>query len=195
MLDLSSRKVARPFRADGRRHAVVIGSGFGGLAAAVRLGAKGYRVTVLEKLDAPGGRAYVFRQDGFTFDAGPTIITAPFLFEELWRLCGRKLADDVTLLPMSPFYRIRLHDGTTFDCSADEQAMRAEVQRLAPGDVEGYEQFMRVSEAICRVGFEELGHVSFDSWKAMARVVPDLLRLEGYRSVYGLVSRYVSDPR
>src|SRR5512138_1058041 len=88
-------------------HAVVIGSGLGGLAAAVRLGARGYRVTVLERLDAPGGRAYVHRQDGFTFDAGPTIVTAPFLLEELWQLCGRRLADDVDLRPISPFYRIR----------------------------------------------------------------------------------------
>jgi phytoene desaturase len=96
---------------DGRPHAVVIGSGFGGLAAAVRLGARGYRVTVLEQLDAPGGRAYVFRQDGFVFDAGPTIITAPFLLEDLWRLCGRRLADDVELRPVMPFYRIRFDDG------------------------------------------------------------------------------------
>src|SRR4249920_1558083 len=94
-----------------RPHAVVIGSGFGGLAAAVRLGARGYRVTVLEQLDAPGGRAYVHRQDGFTFDAGPTIVTAPFLFEELWALCGKRLADDVDLRPISPFYRIRFDDG------------------------------------------------------------------------------------
>ena len=106
-------------------HAVVIGSGFGGLAAAVRLGAKGYRVTVLEKLDAPGGRAYVHRQDGFTFDAGPTIVTAPFLFEELWKLCGRKLSDDVTLVPVSPFYRMRFQDGSHFDYSGDAAAMRA----------------------------------------------------------------------
>ena len=98
---------------------MVIGSGFGGLAAAVRLGAKGYRVTVLEKLDAPGGRAYVYRQDGFTFDAGPTIVTAPFLFEELWKLCGRNMSDDVTLVPVSPFYRIRFHDGSHFDYSGD----------------------------------------------------------------------------
>src|SRR5262245_65434118 len=104
MLDRSSRMVARPFRAGARPHAVVIGSGFGGLAAAVRLGARGYRVTVLEKLDAPGGRAYVYRQDGFVFDAGPTIVTAPFLFEELWALCGRRMADDVDLRPISPFH-------------------------------------------------------------------------------------------
>src|SRR5271170_7000829 len=100
-----------PLSAAPKPHAIVIGSGFGGLAAAVRLGARGYRVTVLERLDAPGGRAYVFRQDGFTFDAGPTIITAPFLFDELWALCGRKLSDDVTLKSISPFYRIRFHDG------------------------------------------------------------------------------------
>jgi phytoene desaturase len=176
-------------------HAVVIGSGFGGLAAAVRLGARGYRVTVLERLDAPGGRAYVHRQDGFTFDAGPTVVTAPFLFEELWRLCGRQLADDVELRPVSPFYRIRFHDGETFDYTGDPAAMRAEVARLAPADVPGYERFMRASEAIFRVGFERLGHVPFGSWRDMARVFPDLVRLGSYRTVHGLVSRYVRDPR
>ena len=103
-------------------HAVVIGSGFGGLAAAVRLGARGYRVTVLEKLDAPGGRAYVYRQDGFTFDAGPTVITAPFLFEELWALCGRRMADDIDLRPVAPYYRIRFDDGECFDYCGDAAA-------------------------------------------------------------------------
>ncbi len=178
-----------------RPHAVVIGSGFGGLAAAVRLGARGYRVTVLEQLDAPGGRAYVFRQDGFTFDAGPTIITAPFLLEELWRLCGRELADDVELRAVDPFYRIRFDDGTTFDCSADPAAMRASVQALAPDDVAGYERFVAESERIFRVGFEQLGHVPFGTWKDMLRVLPDLLRLQSFRTVHGLVARYVRDPR
>jgi phytoene desaturase len=178
-----------------RPHAVVIGSGFGGLAAAVRLGARGYRVTVLERLDAPGGRAGVIRQDGFTFDAGPTVITAPHLFEDLWALCGRRMADDVTLVPISPFYRIRFHDGATFDYTGDPAAMRAEVARFSPGDVEGYDRFMGMSREICRVGFEELGHVSFDSLARMARIAPELLRLQGYRSVYGLVSRYIRDPR
>jgi len=176
-------------------HAVVIGSGFGGLAAAVRLGARGFRVTVLEKLDAPGGRAYVHRQDGFTFDAGPTIVTAPFLFEELWELAGRRLADDVELRPVSPFYRIRFDDGETFDYSGDPAAMRAEVHRLSPGDVAGYERFMRASESIFKVGFEQLGHVPFHSWRSMLGVVPDLLRLESWRTVYGLVSRYLKDER
>ncbi len=182
-------------RATSQRHAVVIGSGFGGLAAAVRLGARGYRVTVLEKLDAPGGRAYVYRQDGFTFDAGPTVITAPFLLEELWELCGRKLADDIDLRPVAPFYRIRFDDGTSFDYSGDAEAMRAEVARLAPGDVAGYERFLKASEAIFKVGFEQLGHVAFDSWTDMAKVVPDLLKLEGYRTVYSLACKYVDDPR
>ncbi len=178
-----------------RRHAVVIGSGFGGLAAAIRLGARGYRVTVLERLGAPGGRAAVHRQDGFTFDAGPTIVTAPFLLEELWQLCGRTLADDVELRPVSPFYRIRFADGATFDYTGDPAAMRAEIVRFSPADVEGYERFMRASEAIYRVGFEQLGHVPFSKWTDMARIVPAMVRLGSYRSVHAMVARHVRDPR
>ena len=178
-----------------RTQAIVIGSGFGGLAAAVRLGAKGYRVTVLEQLDAPGGRAYVYRQDGFTFDAGPTIVTAPFLLEELWTLCGRTLADDVELRPVTPFYRIRFHDGTTFDYTGDAAAMEAEIAQFAPGDVAGYRRFMAQSEAIFRVGFEQLGAVPFSHWTDMARVAPALIRLEGWRSVHGLVAKHIRDPR
>ncbi len=180
---------------DARPHAIVIGSGFGGLAAAVRLGARGYRVTVLEKLDAPGGRAYVYRQDGFTFDAGPTVITAPFLLEELWALCGKKMADDIDLRPVSPYYRIRFDDGSVFDYCGDAAAMRAEVARFAPADVAGYERFLKASEAIYKVGFEQLGHVPFDSWADMARVLPALLKLEGYRTVYSLASKHVRNPK
>lgn len=176
-------------------HAVVIGSGFGGLAAAVRLGARGYRVTVLDKLDAPGGRAYVHRQDGFTFDAGPTVITAPFLFEELWALCGKRMSDDIDLRPVTPFYRIRFHDGEVFDYTGDAEAMRREVGRLSPGDVEGYERFVKTSEAIFRVGFEQLAHVPFSSWTDMARIVPEMVKLESYRTVYGLVAKYIKDER
>jgi phytoene desaturase len=173
----------------------VIGSGFGGLAAAIRLGARGYRVTVLERLDAPGGRAYVHRQDGFTFDAGPTIITAPFLLEELWSLAGRRLSDDVELRPIDPFYRIRFHDGASFDYTGDARAMRAEVARFSAADVAGYERFMRASEAIFRVGFEQLGHLPFSRFTDMLRVAPALVRLQGFRSVHGLVARHVRDPR
>ncbi len=178
-----------------RRHAVVIGSGFGGLAAAVRLGARGYRVTILERLDGPGGRAGVLRQDGFTFDAGPTIVTAPFLFEELWALCGRRLADDVTLVPCDPFYRIRFDDGAVFNYSGDPAAMRREVARFSPRDVEGYDRFMLASRELCRVGFENLGHVSFGSLRRMLGIAPELVRLQGYRSVHGLVARFIRDER
>jgi phytoene desaturase len=178
-----------------RPHAVVIGSGFGGLAAAIRLGARGYAVTVLEKLDAPGGRAYVYRQDGFTLDAGPTIITAPFLLEELWRLCGRELADDVELRPTSPFYSIRFHDGAVFNYTGDPEAMRAEVAKFSPADVAGYERLMAASEAIFKVGFERLGHVAFNSLSDMVRILPQILRLGCYRTVYGMVAKKLRDPR
>ena len=180
---------------DRRPHAVVIGSGFGGLAAAVRLGARGYRVTVLERLEQPGGRACVWRQDGFTFDAGPTIVTAPHLFEELWALCGRRLSDDVDLRPIEPFYRIRLPDGSVFNYTGDPARMRAEVARLSPGDVAGYERFMAASEAIYRVGFEQLGDHHFGHWTDMARVALDLLRLGGLRSVSALVAKHIKDER
>jgi len=179
----------------GKPHAVVIGSGFGGLAAAVRLSALGYRVSVLEKLDAPGGKAYVYRQDGFTFDAGPTIITAPFLFEELWELCGRRLSEDVELRPVHPFYRIRYDNGEVFDYSGDLSAMTAQIARWHPADVAGYERFMAMSRAIFDVGFERLGHVPFDSITDMLRIAPAMLRLKSYRTVYGLVSSFVRDER
>jgi phytoene desaturase len=180
---------------DPRPHAVIIGSGFGGLAAAIRLGARGWRVTVLEHLAEPGGRASVFRQDGFTFDAGPTIITAPFLLEELWALAGRNLADDIVLHAVSPFYRIHFNDGSQFDCSGDAEAMRAEVRRLAPDDLQGYEDFIRLSEEIYKIGFEKLAHKPFGSWVDMVRILPDLLRLSGYRSVSGLVGQKIRDKR
>jgi phytoene desaturase len=174
---------------------VVIGSGFGGLAAAIRLGARGYRVTMVEKLPSPGGRARVHRQDGFTFDAGPTIVTAPFLLEELWQLCGKRMPDEIDLRPVSPFYRIRFHDGDTFEYTGDQTAMEREVARLSPGDVDGYRRFMAMSETIFRTGFERLGHVPFGSFADMVRIAPDLIRLRGYRSVYALVSHFIKHPR
>src|SRR5271166_5719553 len=127
-----------PVSTASRPRAVIIGSGFGGLAAAIRLGARGYRVTVVEKLDAPGGRASVHRQDGYTFDAGPTIVTAPFLFEELWKLCGRDMSDDIDLRPMDPFYRIRFADGAAFNYRGDRQSTRAEVERFSPGEADNF---------------------------------------------------------
>ncbi len=195
MLTVAAKRRVDTTRTSRPPHAVVIGSGFGGLAAAIRLGARGYRVNVFEKLDAPGGRAYVHRQDGFTFDAGPTIVTAPFLFEELWQMCGRNLADDIELRPMSPFYRIRFDDGETFEYSGDPDAMRAEVMRLSPADGVGYDRFMQDAAAIFKVGFEQLGDVPFTSWKDMARVIPEMVKLGSYRTTYGLVAKHFKDPR
>ncbi|WP_307440340.1 phytoene desaturase [Methylobacterium persicinum] len=194
MLTLATRPESRE-ASDRRPHAVVIGSGFGGLAAAVRLGARGYRVTVLERLEQPGGRARVHRRDGFTFDAGPTIVTAPFLFEELWELAGKKLSDDVTMVPMDPFYRIRFSDGSSFNYSGDPEKMRAEVARFSPGDVEGYERFMAHARAVCALGFEQLGDVPFGSIASMLKIAPDLLRLSGHRSVHSVVARFIRDER
>jgi phytoene desaturase len=182
-------------RRHARKHAIVIGSGFGGLAAAIRLGARGWRVTVLERRDQPGGRATVHRQDGFTFDAGPTVITAPFLFEELWTLCGRRLSDDVELRPVDPFYRIRFHDGETFEYTGDADAMRAEVARVSPSDVDGYERLLEMSRRIFEVGFERLSHAPFGRWTDMARIVPDMVRLKSYRTVWSLVASYVRNDR
>ena len=178
-----------------RPAAVVIGSGFGGLGAAVRLSARGYDVTVLEKLDAPGGRAYTFRQDGFTFDAGPTIITAPYLFEELWQLCGRRFADDIDLRAIDPFYEIRFDDGEVFTYSGDMEAMRREVERIAPGDVTGFDRFMEASREIFDVAYTELAAQPFEDLGFTIKTMPELVRLGGHRSVYHTVCQYFKDPK
>ena len=178
-----------------RKSAIVIGAGFGGLAAGIRLQAKGYRVQVLEQLDGPGGRAYVHEQDGFRFDAGPTIITAPFLFEELWALAGREFRREVDLRALDPFYRIRFDDGDCFDYSGDRHHMHAEIRRFEPADVAGFDRFMEISRQIYETGFERLGTVPFSRFSDMVRILPSLMRLQGYRTVYGLVSRYIKDPR
>ncbi|NGM21507.1 phytoene desaturase [Roseomonas stagni] len=183
------------FHADPRPHALVIGSGFGGLAAAIRLGARGWRVTVLEKLDAPGGRAYVYRQDGFTFDAGPTIITAPYLLEELWTLCGRRMADDLDLRAMNPFYQIRFDDGTVMNCSADLDATRAEIARIAPEDLPGFERFIATSERIFDVAFAKLADQPFHQLSTLLAAVPDMIRLGGWRTVFGKVGDYFTNPK
>ena len=179
-----------PARHDPRPVAVVIGSGFGGLAAAIRLSVMGYRVQVLEKNEAPGGRACAFSQDGFTFDAGPTIITAPFLLEELWELCGRRFADDVTLLPMDPYYRVRFHDGTHFDYNGDPEHMRREVARFAPEDLPGYERFLEAAEKCRRLGFEGMGATAFDRVSDLLRAIPDFLRMGAWRSLHTLVAQH-----
>lgn len=175
--------------------ALVIGSGFGGLAAACRLLARGYRVKVLEKRDQPGGRAYVYRQDGFVFDGGPTVVTAPFLFEELWALFGQDMADHIDMRPVFPFYRVRFADGRVFDYQGTQEGMEAEIRKFNPADVEGYRAFVEMSQKIFETGFERLSFVPFGELMDMVRIVPDMARLQSYRTVYGLVSRYIQDER
>lgn len=175
--------------------AVVIGSGFGGLAAAIRLRARGYRVTVLEALDQPGGRARVFRQGDFVFDAGPTVITAPYLLDELFALGGRESGDYYDLVPVDPFYRIEFGDGSRFDYVGEEARLLAEVERLSPSDVDGYRRLAEHARRIFAVGYEQLADQPFDRARDMAKVVPAMIRLGSHRSVYDLVSRYVRDER
>jgi phytoene desaturase len=182
-------------RADGRPHAVVIGAGVGGLAAAIRLGARGFRTTVFDRLDGPGGRAYVHRERGYVFDAGPTIITAPYLFEELWTLCGRRMADDVDLRSIDPFYTIRFDDGSTFQASADLDFVRAQVAAIDPSEVDGFDRYMATSERIYRTAFAELADQPFHELKTLIASAPDLIRLGGFRSVHAKVSDFFRHPK
>jgi phytoene desaturase len=174
---------------------VVIGSGFGGLAAAVRLAARGHEVRLLEKRDRPGGRAYVYERAGFTFDGGPTVITAPWLIEELFTLAGRDPAAYVEMVPVDPFYRIFFADGAIFDYSGDGERMAAQVRAWNPADVEGYRAFVARTERIFAKGFTDLADRPFLSPWDMAKIVPAMVGLESYRTVYGLVSRFVRDER
>ena len=177
------------------QRAVVIGSGFGGLAAAVRLRAMGYRVAIIEALDQPGGRARVFYGDGHTFDAGPTVITAPYLLDELFALVGRDPRDYFELVPVDPFYRILFHDGSTFDYVGDEERLLEEVRRLSPADVDGYRRLARHAERIFDVGYTGLADRPFHRLSQMLRVLPDMVRLGSHRSVYDTVARYIRDDR
>ena len=178
-----------------RRHAVVIGAGFGGLAAAIRLLARGYAVTVVDRLDGPGGRGYAFEQDGFRFDSGPTIITAPELFEELWALGGRRLRDDLDLRPLDPFYAVRFDDGDVFNATADIAATRREVARIAPEDVAGFDHFMADSKAIFDVAYTQLAAKPFHKISTMLAALPDIIRLGGYRSVYAKAARFIRNEK
>jgi phytoene desaturase len=172
---------------------IVIGGGFGGIAAALRARALGYEVTLIERLDQLGGRGRVVRHDGFHFDAGPTVITAPFLLDELFALFGEDRRDHVPLLPVSPFYRIRFVDGRHFDLTGDAAAMRDEVMRFSPGDLPGYEKMQRHAAELYRVGYERYSAQPFHKLVTMLTAFPEIVRLGGHRSVYGIVSRYLKD--
>ncbi|SMX32946.1 phytoene desaturase [Maliponia aquimaris] len=176
-------------------HAVVIGAGLGGLAAAMRLGAKGYRVTLVDRLDVPGGRGSALWRDGHRFDLGPTIVTVPQVFRELWRACGREFDAEVDLRPMDPFYEIRWPDGSRFEASGDTARMRAEIARLSPRDVAGYDDFLRDAEARYEFGFEDLGRRSMHQLWELIKVLPRFGLLRADRSVYGHAARRFRDER
>lgn len=172
----------------------MIGAGFGGLAAAIRLRAAGHEVTVLERLEQPGGRARVFRRDGFTFDAGPTIITAPHLLDELFAVAGTRTAEQVRLVRLDPFYRVRFADGSAVDWNDDEAARLAGIRRLEPADASGYLRFARLSREIFDAAYPLIDR-PFDRALEMLRVIPDLVRARAWRSVAGLVEGCVRDSR
>jgi phytoene desaturase len=174
--------------------AIVIGAGFGGIAAALRLRAKGYAVTLLDRCAALGGRAQVYEREGFRHDAGPTVITAPFLFEELFALFGERFADHVKLVPLTPWYRFQFADGDTFDYGGTLEATLAEIDRIEPRDRAGYLALLEHSRRIYDIGFTQLSAQPFDRFLTMLRQVPHLLGLRNYETVWQMVSRHlVSD--
>ncbi|MBX3595274.1 phytoene desaturase [Sphingomonas sp.] len=177
------------------KRAVVIGAGFGGLALAIRLQSAGIDTVVVEGRDRPGGRAYMWERDGFTFDAGPTVITAPQALEELWTLSGHHMADDVTLIPVNPFYRLNWADGTNFDYTNDDAVLSGEIAKLDPSDIAGYRRFLAYSEGVYREGYEKLGHVAFLDFASMVKAAPALAKYQAWRSVYSMVSTFVKNEK
>ncbi|RXD03325.1 phytoene desaturase [Sphingomonas sp. UV9] len=175
--------------------AIVIGAGFGGLALAIRLQSAGVQTTIVESRDKPGGRGYYWERDGFTFDAGPTVITDPDCLRELWALSGRDMSADVTLDPVLPFYRLNWPDGTNFDYTNDDVQMRAEIEKLHPGDWAGYEKFLEYSAGVFHEGYEKLGHVAFLDFGSMIKAAPALAKYQAWRSVYSIVSSYVKSEK
>lgn len=177
------------------KKAVIIGAGFGGLALGLRLQSAGIATTIVEARDRPGGHAYVWHKQGFTFDAGPAIIADPDCFVQLWRLCGHDMADDVTLLPVSPSYRLNWPDGTNFDLGNDDAQLRSEIARLDPADLAGYQRFLDYSAGVYKKGYEKLSHLPFQNFSAMARAVPDLVQYQAWRSVYAMVASFVKNEK
>ena len=175
--------------------AIVVGAGFGGIAAALRLCAKGYEVLLIDRCAMLGGRAQVFERDGFRHDAGPTVITAPFLFEELFSLFGEQMADHIQLVPLTPWYRFHFSDNTTFDYGGTLDETLAEIARIEPRDCDGYLKLLAQSKKIFDVGFTELSAMPFHRFMTMVKQIPRLLGLRSYETVWQLVSRHLSSPK
>jgi phytoene desaturase len=175
------------------KRVAVIGAGFGGLALAIRLQSAGIATTLVEARDKPGGRAYHWKEQGFTFDAGPTVITDPACIDELFALSGRERADYVDFIPISPFYRLLWPDGARFDYVNDQAGLDCQIQAKNPADVAGYRRFLQFSEAVYDEGYKRLGHVPFLKVTDMLAAAPELMKLQAWRSVYSKVSAFVSD--
>jgi len=171
---------------------IVIGSGFGGLSAAIRLTAKGHRVTIFEKRDQLGGRGYQYEIDGFKFDGGPTVITAPYMFDELFEAAGRRREDYFDLVPLDPFYRIFDSQGRYFDYRRDQEDMLAEIEKWNPDDKVGYQRFVNETEAIFE-RFYPFTDKPFLKLIDMLKIMPDVMRLQAYRSMYSYVSRFIKN--
>ncbi|MFY7930587.1 MAG: phytoene desaturase, partial [Oligoflexus sp.] len=178
-----------------KKRAIVIGSGFGGLAAAIRLQAMGCATELYERRDKPGGRAYVYEEEGFIFDAGPTVITVPQVIEDLFTLAGKRMKDYVELIEIHPFYRLFWEDGTVFDYDNDEKKLLEQIGARNPDDVRGYKEYLEYAEDVYEQGYVRLGHVPFLRFWDMVKVAPDLLRLKAHRPVYSTISRYIKDEK
>jgi len=174
---------------------IVIGSGFGGLAASLRLKAKGYEVTLVEKHPDLGGRARVFKKGDFIYDGGPTVITAPYLFEELFNLFNKKISDYINIVPLDLWYRFMFNDGKTFDYSGDEKSMEQEIKKFSDKDYNGYNNLVNFTEKIFDKGFTDLSDKPFNNFTFMLKQIPSLLSLKSYKSVYQLVSNYISNEK
>jgi len=174
---------------------IVIGSGFGGLASALRMRAKGYEVTLLEKHSDLGGRARVFKKRGFTYDGGPTVITAPYLFEELFSLFNKKISDYVQIVPLKLWYRFVFEDGSKFDYSGDDKAMEKQISQISPKDVKEFKNLVKFTEKIFDKGFTELSAKPFNNVLYMIKQIPALLKLKSYQSVYKLVSSFITNEK
>ena len=174
---------------------IIIGSGFGGLAASLRMRAKGFDVTLVEKHPDLGGRARVFKKDKFTYDGGPTVITAPYLFDELFSLFNKKISDYVKIVPLDLWYRFVFNDGETFDYNGDDKTMKEQVNKFSSKDYAGYKKLVSFTEKIFDKGFTDLSDRPFNNLIFMLKQVPALLKLKSYKSVYSLVSNYISNEK
>jgi len=174
---------------------IVIGAGFGGIAAALRLRAKKHDVTIIEKHNDLGGRARVFKKNGFTFDAGPTVITAPYLINELFELFNKNPKDYINIIPLNTWYRFVFEDGMQFDYSGDEELMKKQIEKINKEDVNGYQNLVKFTKKIFDKGFIELSDIPFNKLSFMIKQFPALLNLKSYKSIYSLVSSYIQNEK